>query len=306
MASVFEQLQLKYQGMTANEISNGTQTTTLVFVGSKDLVREAYYELLHVGGIMPSYEEFGTISTMEMLQDEGPFWHLKIEFAPIYSSGASTSSGNEPMQAELSIARFAVPIEKHPDYRMIWNNNLYTTYPYSSPPDGYEDATINDTKIPPSAVYPSYAPLSPENNGDGYWCWGKSIADCTPLPIGYCWFVSKYMTKPGVNNFDTPTLQMTYSGVYKTLDVQEWVTAYKPGVHYKRLPRICHSCLSFIDKINSLYNGDDYGDWTATDVYTWMCDGSSTTYTKDGYKTQLIFTRSQEGGWDSEIYGSPA
>ena len=145
MASVFEQLQEKYKGLTV-EVSGEEKRTTITYQGSRELCEEAIQSTFKVNASDPIY---GNIENIRMTNADGPIWTLEITYSIDTSHGYNTSTGSTfgAKSSELSMSMLSIPLEKLSNYEKRWNNNLYCTKTTTDIPNWWYSATYENDHI---------------------------------------------------------------------------------------------------------------------------------------------------------------
>lgn len=294
--SAFEKLEIKYQGREYSRQTNSS-IQRITFIGSQQDVMDAYESKYNIGGTIRGLEEYGEISSLELSQDAGPFWLLVCEFSKKDNDGEGCDN------AELQIGVLTMPIETHPNYKMCWNHYLWCTIAgQKNPSFAWADATMKDDKIPNASRYPKDYPTSPLQSP--FYCWGKTISECTPLPPGYCWYPCQPPKKPGVISYTIPTITVSMKGYVTQLSKTYWIMEYSEGRIYSQLPSskgATKEVRDYLSKINEKYSNPS---WTADKKRNWRVQGTNIYAEKDSYNYSLNFMLSGPGGWDTDIYSS--
>lgn len=244
MASVLEQLQVKYK---TREVDKGTDETrtTIVWQGSRHLCEQ--YMFFHKPGEINS--TYGTLDSVKMTQDDGPFWNVTTVWKIDTSKEEPTAANNQfgPKYSTLSMNVMSMPLEAHKLYKMKWNYNFYATRKYSEMNATYQTAATNITAnagkygqvindYVTNTIYQySYAAMKNATADTVFFCWGKSPSDCPSIDHNLNsnfageWVMIGMMTKPGVESFSYPTYTLTEKGKNLTKDKAGWNLAKKAG-----------------------------------------------------------------------------
>ena len=110
-----------YKGLSKTENSNG-KTTTETYKGSK----EACENFAH-GYSIGQTSENGTLASIRIEQDEGPFWTCELEWNVEYDANGNEipkGSSYGPKQSSLTVRMLSLPIESRKNYRTNWNYHL--------------------------------------------------------------------------------------------------------------------------------------------------------------------------------------
>lgn len=270
--SCFNQLQIKYRGVT-REKSSDEFITTIIYQGSKEVCEEA---LKHFR-VNTTNKEYGNLESVRMTQDAGPFWNIEVHYST--ENDTSKGSGYGPNQSELNVRMISMPLESKKNYHKRWNFNLYATKKNAPTPDFWNTADYENDGIRGDYEYgggdPSQAPKG------AYYCWGKNYSDCPALPQGSNWFKIKKMTKPGIESYDYPSYELTERNKHTTQQRAGWAIAKKSG------------------KIAKPENGD----FGITSKYggDWLCEGGTISWNGRYWESQISYLYSPTG-WDQSIY----
>lgn len=276
MASVFEDLQLRYQGRKIEQ-DGSTKRTTLTFTGSYDLcVRgsETDYQLGMESG------EYGTITSTSIDQDEGPFWKLTVVYE-IDTITASMSSGSEegPGHSELNARVMSNPLENHPNYKRKWNYNLY--FIGVTPSEDIINSIWNNT----TANTP-YDYIWIYNNGATMIQFGQVRPPKPDTFLAYpdtYWVTCRAMTKPGQSYYMVPTYELIQYGKHKNKSDAGWAVSSKLGKTVKP-------------------SKGDFGIDKKLEG-NWLCEGGTIRHNGKFWVSELTYVFSGNGrNWDSDIY----
>ena len=223
MASCLEQRQVKYKGFTQDKDSE-QKTTTIVYQGSRTLVDEAFAEMR----IHSHNDEYGTLQKMQVRQAEGPFWELELTYEIEYYQGTGNSSGTSygPKASTLDCTMLSLPIESRSNYRMKWNNSLWSTIKGAGTPSFWDSATLNNDGIQGTAY--EYVGTADPTQAT-YYAWGATQSELPSLPSPYVWHRVRSMTKPGVETYDKPVYTLTESSKCNNQVQAQWVVSKVAG-----------------------------------------------------------------------------
>lgn len=211
--SCFNKLQLKHQTFQRQK-ANNEERTTITYVGSYELVHEAYKEAKLLKE--DKHNNLGTLEEIRELQDEGPLWNLMLIYVKIIDKDMAKATEKGPNNNVLNVRMSSCPLEMHKNYKKIWNYNLYTTMAVSG---------LNDMRWYFEHQYPDvfYAVMNSDSQHDGipahldpanwkgegplpdtedtfYLAWGKHASDLPMISnidgLTCQWFKLYSMVKP--------------------------------------------------------------------------------------------------------------
>ena len=219
----------------------------------------------------------------------GPVWRCEVEWSNAndgtFGGAAGPSDAYGVKSAQLSCGMLSIPVEKRENYRTHWNYFLagcdtvaaekqtvdgkdvvrYSAAETASIPEWWEDRTNTVLSLEEALQYR----------------WVKSPSE---LPIGVTkdgrvWRILKDPTKPGTDNYDVSTYQITISTGFKS--------AMQAGKFVcNRLNRIGRP-----EEIFSISQGN------------WKVDAANISWDGKRWKATLTYTRSGNAqGWDPELY----
>jgi hypothetical protein len=275
MASVFDELQIKYKGFTQSKDSE-TKSTIVIFQGSKELVDAAFDEKR----IHSHDETYGTLQNMHVRQGEGPFRELECEFTIEYYQGVGNSAGTAygPKASTLDCTMLSLPIESRSNYRMKWNNTLWSTIKGAATPGFWDTATLNADGITGTAYeYPG----SGTPTAATYYAWGATQSELPSLPSPFVWYRVHSMTKPGVETYEKPVYTLAETSKANTQVQAQWILSKVAG------------------KTGKPINGDfgieqKFGG-------EWLCEGGSIRREGKVWLATLNWTWAPHG-WDNDLY----
>lgn len=297
MASILEQLQVKYKSREYDKSTDSTKTV-VTYQGSRELCEE-YMSSHSPGSVDP---ELGSLDSMKMTQDEGPFWNVTVTWLIDRQGGTSHAShtGTGPETSTLSMNMLGLPLETRPNYARIWNYNLYSTVKYSKANSTQKGiggwikqyaVGFNQDGSPKEAIEQEniYTP-NLEGEPDYYtthifFCWAKSYADCPTLDDpSQTWYKWYGMTKEGIEYYNYPVYTLTERSLHYTRNSAGWIMSKKAG------------------KITR----PEYGDFGVTRLLSgdWLCEGGDISYDGRYWIASRTYTHSpdSEKGWDKDLY----
>ena len=313
MASILDEIQIKYKGHTTEYTSQQIRHT-VIYQGSRELCEQAQREL-KIGYVD---SEFGTVESTRCACDEGPFWNLEVVYTIATNAGNSqldgdqigggnngntgTGSGNQPDESSLSVTMMSMPLESHIRYRKNWNHSLYSTVRniWQQTGDSPTSGVFLPVNILPNKVYTAwvneksntnllsyygfeYTGQTEENpDGFGFYAWAKNISELPALPDGWNWYLRVPMQKPGVETWDFEAYQINESGKHSSKSKAGW---------------------ALTQKANSITFPEN-GDFGIQKRYggNWKCDGGSISWNGKYWLAQRTYTYSPTG-WDNDLYG---
>lgn len=254
---------LKYQGFAKNKTSDGN-TTTQVYIGLQQQIKQ-YAESL----VLNSISQLGTLQSISLSQDEGPFWNCQLQWSTEKdSSGNDIGDGtlSQSKMSSLSIRMMSMPLESHPNYKTNWNYILIGLQGTSVPSwwDSQTDGDVSDPKI------------------------YKWVRDISEIPIqpdaatGKKWKQLKKKTKGGVECYQVPIYQLTEISRHNGKNSAGWAVAKKIG------------------KIAKPSNGD-FG-VVSKNGGNWLCEGGSISYNGKKWQASCTFAHAPGDGWDEDLY----
>lgn len=229
------------------------------------------------------------IRRARLTQVGGAVWKCEIEASNASDGSAggalAPSDAYGVKSAQLSCGMLSVPIERHKKYRVCWNYYLggcdtviartekidgkdvvkYSVAEAVEEPDWWEDRTGTTLTLEEALKYR----------------WVKSPSEL-PLGVtkdGRIWRILKEPKKPGTDNYDLSTYQVTESSKFKSpRQAGKFVATY--------LNRIVTPSETF-----SITGGD------------WKVDSASISWDGKRWKATLTYTLSgNEKGWDTDLY----
>lgn len=155
--SCLNNIQVKYCGLTKNATTKDSKTT-VIYQGKKSDC-EAFYNSHAFGDVD---ENYGSIESIRLYQEEGPFWNVEVTYSITTSVNVSYSSGTKygPTDSTLNCRMMTMPLEKRPNYKAKWNHYLFSKYGYL--PDFWDTATNTKLSI----------------NERQEFKWGSSASEC--------------------------------------------------------------------------------------------------------------------------------
>lgn len=237
MASVLQELQVKYKSREKTADSRGVETK-VVYQGSKSLCEEAMDSQFMVNVIDA---QLGSIEQVRLTQDEGPFWNLEVTYmiespgldSHLGGNGEAPGSSNGPSYSELTCRTISRDVSEHQNYRKNWNYSLWCTNPYvvsgnvHFPTNVWNNATAkNDLIMGTSYAYPGNVEVP---SSYYYFAWGQSVGDLPALKGDYVWHECAKPTKPGVNSFTWPVYEMTEKSKHTSKEKAGWAVSKRAG-----------------------------------------------------------------------------
>lgn len=167
-----------YKGLSKTKNSNG-KTTTETYKGSKDAC-ESFANGYSIG----QTSENGTLASIRIEQDEGPFWTCELEWNVEYDSNGNDiplGSSYGPKQSSLTVRMLSLPLESRKNYRTNWNYHLIALGT-NTVPSWWQTATT--TTITSTSDIEIYR-------------WVKEVSEIpTEKTNGKTWRMIKQKTKP--------------------------------------------------------------------------------------------------------------
>lgn len=286
MASILQELQVKYQGREVDKTTSEIKTK-ITYQGSYDLCKQAMDGELKIG---MTDTDLGTLDNQRLYQDEGVFWNLECIYTIEIKDGSthhSAGTGYGPEQSTLSVSMTSIPLESAPKYRMKWNNNLYATTKGAAVPllvwnnGTYEDDLIVGTNY-------EYTGNEKDLATHTYYAWGQTLSDLPSLGVdedtgARRWFLIKKMTKPGVTNYSYPVYVITEEASHGKREQAAWAVRHKAGT------------------IATPINGD-FG-VNAANGGDWLCEGGDVSFDGRYWVAKCTYTHSGGSkGWDKDLY----
>lgn len=254
---------LKYQGYNRSKSSDGS-TTTQVYIGLEKQIKD-YAESF----VLNSTSSLGTLQSITLNQDEGPFWTCELQWSTEKdSNGNDIGDGtlSESKMSTLSIRMMSMPLESHPKYRTNWNYILI----------GLQGVSV-----------PSW--WSTETDGDvsdpRFYKWVRDISEIPTQPdstTGRRWKQLRKKTKGGVECFQVPIYQLTEISRHNSKNSAGWAVA------------------KVIGKIAKPSNGD-FG-VVKKNGGNWLCEGGSVSYNGKKWQASCTYAHAPGNGWDDDIY----
>ena len=165
-----------YRGLTRTSTKSG-QKITEKFVGLKADIDE-FVKQYNIGNI----GTYGSLSSINVFQDQGPFWICELEWAIEYDdfTGGNIPAGSSsgPTQSFLTVRMLSLPLEKSLKYRTNWNYILISTIDIL--PEWWATAT---TTLISGTDYLTYK-------------WIKEPSEIPNLDEGTVWRIIAAKTKP--------------------------------------------------------------------------------------------------------------
>lgn len=282
MASVFEQLQEKYRGLSV-DYSSEERRTIITYQGTKELCTQAMESIFKINTTDKTY---GNIENVRMTNGgNGPIWDLEVTYViELDANGNKLSKGStfNAKNAELSMSMLSLPLEKLSKYRKKWNNNLYSTVPKDNVPSFWDTADYDyDGIAGTNYEYPGDGTTSPTSRT--FYAWGASLSDLPALPTGFIWHKVKAMTKPGVECFNYPVYTLTEKSKHSSKRQAGWAVAKRAG------------------RVSPPSQGD-FG-ITANFGGDWLCEGGTVSYDGKYWIATCTYTHSPSmNGWDIDLY----
>ena len=311
--------EIKYQGFQQNYTTESLQTIITYQSGREALennIQATTGTYIQGKWRCGQQYDYGRLDSINLQQDQGPFWNATLTFSQPLSSGIIITTGGgddkKATQNSLTVRMLSRQIEQHPNYRYYWNHILIRKSNFTSVSVGGYTYDIST----PAGVVNLYAAMNNAskedsitmaqdvvNNSSGAVKWiedasqlpteTQTVEDTSTTPATtkkVSWQIACMQTKAGVEYYQIPTYEVTEYSKHVNRNDAAWSIAQKSGK--PRFPTYGDFGLQ-----NKFYPGD-----AASGVFHWLCLGGNINFDGKYWVAQCTYQWAGGSGWDTEIY----
>lgn len=277
--------------------------------------------------------DYGRLQTIDIEQDQGPFWHATLNFNRALNNGITISYGDEgaPQQSNLDISMMSMPLQKARLYDYRWNHALIatTSSATATTPGDQHNAPVGFTQLNNllASLGQQYAynmrwtekmafTIYNKSKSDEWkgklklqWLddpsvtpdrglaeWKEQNAQNKPLPKNRQWAVVYYPQKPGVDHWEQTIFTITETGKYTSHLSCAWAIRKSGTLAFPDLGDYGIQMYYF----PQLYNAQS----SDTPSCYWKNDGGTIEFDGKYYNATARYSFSWDPtGWDRQLYG---